>query len=364
MPLAPALTAAALASRLRLSGTLSLDPDLGIRLLEFQAVARQIVNEAAPGAPTVKTQQAVLLMVAFLHDKPSAAPGYQFANAFGMSGARSLLRRNLTRRAVPYRGRPECGSRSDPGFAGSPAGNCVRYAVRDPERLRFRGCRLQRSRRQRERDRHPRRSGAGCGCRMASRCGPPTPLEWLRNGLHVPALFSEGPAPVDIGGVSGRYWRTGIELRMWSASRLDVAVSGVSLTELTVAALVARATGIKTDPARLGVVAAAAGRLGRALALAEVAPDGSAELADLKPSLLHEVGRAMIYAGESLFLIEVVGGRVRLIPASSWDVAGTARRWSYRLDLSGPTGTESVFAPSESVLHFRINADASEPWRG
>lgn len=221
MPLAPALTAAALASRLRLSGTLSLDPDLGIRLLEFQAVARQIVNEAAPGAPTVKTQQAVLLMVAFLHDKPSAAPGYQFANAFGMSGARSLLRRNLTRRAVRIVGGPsaEAGAIPDSPVVPPVTVFDMRFGTRSD--FAFVAADFSVA------------GDSANGIDTQDVPGPvvaavwlpdaaPTPLEWLRNGLHVRALFSEGPAPVDIGGVSGRYWRTGIELRMWSASRLDV----------------------------------------------------------------------------------------------------------------------------------------------
>ena len=130
------------------------------------------------------------------------------------------------------------------------------------------------------------------------------------------------------------------------------------------AALIARATGVKSDPSKLGVVAAAAGRLGRALALADVAPEGSPELRGLKPSVFHEVGRSLIYAGECVFLIEAQDGAIALIPVAQWDVAGSARRWVYRCDLAGPSGSETVIRPAEGVVHFRINADASEPWRG
>lgn len=136
------------------------------------------------------------------------------------------------------------------------------------------------------------------------------------------------------------------------------------LSDLSVAALIARAQGIKANPAKLGVVAASAGRLARALALAEVSPGDAPELAGLRPRLFHEVGRALVLRGEALFLIEVRGGRVELVPAGHWDVSGTARRWVYRCDLAGPSHTETVIRPADAVLHFRINAEASEPWRG
>ena len=48
--LAASLSSAALASRLRLSGTLALDPDLGVRLQGFQSLARELVQENAPSA--------------------------------------------------------------------------------------------------------------------------------------------------------------------------------------------------------------------------------------------------------------------------------------------------------------------------
>ena len=105
-----------------------------------------------------------------------------------------------------------------------------------------------------------------------------------------------------------------VELR----ARLDVRFPRLSLTELSVASLDRpRHWGQRADPARLGVVAAAAGRLGRALALADVAPTGSPELADLLPSLFHEVGRSIDLRGrDRVFLIEVRGGRVRTFSPS------------------------------------------------
>ena len=104
MPLPASLSAQALAGRLRLDGTLAVDPALGTRLTGFQALARELVFANAPRAPEAVSEQAVIAMVAFLQDRPTAAEGFGFASPFVQSGARSMLRRWLTRRAVRIAG--------------------------------------------------------------------------------------------------------------------------------------------------------------------------------------------------------------------------------------------------------------------
>lgn len=101
MALPAPLTAAELAARLRLSGTLAMDPDVDPRLLGYQEAARWVVAKAAPSAPEVVSGEAILRLVAYWNDQPSATDGAAYSNAFLNSGARSMLRQWLVRRARP-----------------------------------------------------------------------------------------------------------------------------------------------------------------------------------------------------------------------------------------------------------------------
>ena len=64
-------------------------------------------------------------------------------------------------------------------------------------------------------------------------------------------------------------------------------------------------------------------------------------------------------------MIDVDRGQVRLIEASFWDVQGAARRpWHYRLTLTGPSTTQTVWVPDEAVLHCLYSSSELVPWRG
>ena len=82
--------------------------------------------------------------------------------------------------------------------------------------------------------------------------------------------------------------------------------------------------------------------------------------------MLALAGRGLALFGQAVFLIEVDEQGLTLTPSSSWDVQGGVleRDWIYRLDLAAPSGSRTVMRPAESVLHFRIGADARAPWRG
>ena len=81
------------------------------------------------------------------------------------------------------------------------------------------------------------------------------------------------------------------------------------------------------------------------------------------PAVLYEVGRQFVLHGESVWLLDGDGRDMRLLQASAWDVTGT-RSWSYRLTMSGPSGTYVRRVEADQVLHPRVNCDPEEPHRG
>ena len=118
--------------------------------------------------------------------------------------------------------------------------------------------------------------------------------------------------------------------------------------------------------AQTAAVEVAAGFLGRALAVAEVAPMDNRTLG-LTPCLLASLGRQLVVRGEAVFVIEVRAGTVRLIPVSSFDVSGNSHfpeDWIYRCDVFSPSSSRTLKRTSEEVLHFRYSYDPGSPWRG
>ena len=116
------------------------------------------------------------------------------------------------------------------------------------------------------------------------------------------------------------------------------------------------------DVAATAAATAAAGIMGRAFAAAAVTP--SVERTGLTPHALAEIGAAFITAGQSVWLIDVADGMVKLYRAASWDIEGDPFRQRYRLTISGPTRQVDRIVPAESVLHPRVNCSAAQPWRG
>ena len=74
---------------------------------------------------------------------------------------------------------------------------------------------------------------------------------------------------------------------------------------------------------------------------------------------------ASLPAATPIYRIET-GDGLDLVPASSFDVAGSAGRWVYQLDtpIPGESRLHRQIVPADGVIHVRINASASEPWRG
>ena len=117
--------------------------------------------------------------------------------------------------------------------------------------------------------------------------------------------------------------------------------------------------------AMVGAVEIAASHYARALAVASVSPAG-ARTAALTPAVLGTIARRLIAGGESVHVIDVDGGAVRLSEASSWTVTGDAdpATWRYQISTTGPSTTTTRWVPADQVVHVRYATSHLEPWRG
>ena len=86
----------------------------------------------------------------------------------------------------------------------------------------------------------------------------------------------------------------------------------------------------------------------------------------ITPAFLADLARRLFTSGNAVYRIET-GDGLDLVPASSFEVAGSAGRWVYQLDtpIPGEMGrTARRRVPADGVIHVRINPSSSEPWRG
>ena len=140
-----------------------------------------------------------------------------------------------------------------------------------------------------------------------------------------------------------------------------------SYTDSIIALIAEQASGATlAKPAATGALEASASIIARCFAAAVVSgPDRYREA--LGPSILSMIGRSLIRQGEIVFAIEVRGGRLVLLPASSWDVTGDVdpATWTYRLTLGGPSRFTTLDpVASGSMVHIRYQSDPAQPWRG
>ena len=138
--------------------------------------------------------------------------------------------------------------------------------------------------------------------------------------------------------------------------------TGGAYTDAIVSLLQSAATSVG-EPNAIGALEVAAGLWSRAFASADL----STPIAAVTPSVLASIGRELVRRGESLWAIDVRRGEITLTPAGSWDIAGggaSPESWGYRLDMHGPSGSETRVYPAASVLHFKYATDPERPWHG
>ena len=153
----------------------------------------------------------------------------------------------------------------------------------------------------------------------------------------------------------------------WNRSEVEVRESA-PYSDAVVASLVASAGGgpSLSSVSATGALEAASSLIARSFAGAEVRSASAQVVGALSPSVLSSIGRSMVRAGEIVFLITTDGGRLALLPASSWDIQGGPAEdsWIYRLTIPGPTRIQTHTVSSQGVVHIRLQVDQSRPWLG
>ena len=89
-------------------------------------------------------------------------------------------------------------------------------------------------------------------------------------------------------------------------------------------------------------------------------------VAAIMPRTLAQVGRDLVRVGESLHVIRLSGGRLRLLPASTWYWEGGAdpADWLCTATVYGPSGSSTWRLPQSSVVFVTWGAPTARPYHG
>lgn len=138
-------------------------------------------------------------------------------------------------------------------------------------------------------------------------------------------------------------------------------------SDAVVSAIQQAVAGGSTNINRTAALEIAASTIAKSFSSLEIEPVNQVTEC-LTPSVLGMIGRELIRTGECLFVINVTGGTVNLIPCNSFDIRGDYREesWFYRCSVFGPTtdGNFERLLPSAAVVHCRYSCDPATPWIG
>ena len=112
---------------------------------------------------------------------------------------------------------------------------------------------------------------------------------------------------------------------------------------------------LTVEPGTLALAEIAAGLWERGMAAAS-----SDRLSSRKLGIM---GRDLLVHGNSVWYKL---GSV-LVPVSDWDIQSTTvlpSSWTYRLTIQSPSGSATIDASYDSVVHVRIRPTRNQPWRG
>ena len=154
-------------------------------------------------------------------------------------------------------------------------------------------------------------------------------------------------------------------MRWWWQARAEDRQAAGGYTGIISALAVAQAAGSTQLASATAATEAVAGALSRAFADARV--DGPADVAAaLSPCTLAQIGRDLVRVGESLHVIRMSGGRLRLAPASTWYWEGGAdpADWLCTATVYGPSGSSTWRVPQSSVVFVTWGAPTARPYLG
>ena len=153
---------------------------------------------------------------------------------------------------------------------------------------------------------------------------------------------------------------------MWPFSRrTETREATGGYTGIISALIGAQAAGTTQQASATAATEAVAGALSRAFADAtvEAPPD---IMAALTPRTLAQIGRDLVRVGESLHVIRMSGGRLRLFPASTWYWEGEAdpEDWLCTATVYGPSGSSTWRLPFSSVVFATWGSPTARPYHG
>ena len=149
----------------------------------------------------------------------------------------------------------------------------------------------------------------------------------------------------------------------WSKSETREAVGGY--TTIISRLIEAQAAGTTQQASATAAVEASAGALSRAFMGAEV--EGPADVVEaVSPRCLAHIGRDLVRVGESLHVIRFMGGKLRLIPSSTWYWEGDAdpATWLCTATAYGPSGSSTWRVPMNSVVFVAWGSPTARPYHG
>ena len=148
----------------------------------------------------------------------------------------------------------------------------------------------------------------------------------------------------------------------WPWTKAEKRESGGGFSDSVIRLIEAQAAGKTADVSSVAAVEAAAGALARAFAAATVEGGRGA----VTPVFLAQVGRDLVRSGESLHVIQVIDGRVKLIPASSWHWEGShdPDTWMVRATAYGPSTSTTWDLPASGVVFIPWGSTPGQPYVG